>query len=180
MKQFVKSLSKSGKCFKYLCQSLPHISEAKLKEAVFVGPDIRKLMLDKNFVAIMTYGEKEAWTAFRDVISKFLRNTKDAEHKNIVQNMLQKFEKFGCLMNLKLHFLKSHLDFFPANLGAVSDELGERFHQDNRVMERRYQGRCNVSMIGDYCWSLHRENPVSPHKRKSNIRSFTEKRKRKY
>ena len=122
MKQFVKSLPKSGKCFKYLCQSFPHLSEAKLKEGVFVGPDIRKLMLDKNFVATMTYDEKEAWTAFRDVISKFLGNTKDADYKNIVQNMLQKFEKLGCLMSLKLHFLKSHLDFFPTNLGAVSDK----------------------------------------------------------
>ena len=157
MKQFVKSLSKSGKCFKYLCQSLPHISEAKLKEAVFVGPDIRKLMLDKNFVATMTYDEKEAWTAFRDVIYKFFGNTKDADYKNIVQNMLQMFEKLGCLMCLKLQFLKSHLDFFPVNLGAVSDEHGERFHQDIRVMERRYQGCWNVSMIGDYCWSLLRE-----------------------
>ena len=137
-------------------------------------------MFDNKFVDTMNNDEKEAWTAFRDVVFKFLGNTKDADYKNIVQNMLQKFEKLGCLMSLKLHFLKSHLDFFPPNLGAVSDEQGERFHQDIRVMERRYQGSWNVSMIGDYCWSLHREMPVSSHKRKSNIRSFTEKRKRKY
>ncbi|GBP90238.1 hypothetical protein EVAR_100685_1 [Eumeta japonica] len=30
-------------------------------------------------------------------------------------------------MSLKIHFLHSHLDFFPQNLGAVSDEHGERF-----------------------------------------------------
>jgi hypothetical protein len=28
-------------------------------------------------------------------------------------------------MSLKVHFLDSHLDFFPENLGAVSDEHGE-------------------------------------------------------
>ena len=33
----------------------------------------------------------------------------------------------------------SHLDFFPPNLGAVSDEQGERFHQDIAIMEKRYQ-----------------------------------------
>jgi len=33
-------------------------------------------------------------------------------------------------MSLKIHFLHSHLDFFPSNLGDFSDEHGERFHQD--------------------------------------------------
>ena len=42
-------------------------------------------------------------------------------------------------MNLKLHFLHSHLDFFPSNLVDFSEEEGERFHQDVKEMERRYQ-----------------------------------------
>jgi len=29
-------------------------------------------------------------------------------------------------MSLKIHFLHSHLDFFPENLGAMSDKHGER------------------------------------------------------
>jgi hypothetical protein len=33
-------------------------------------------------------------------------------------------------MSLKVHFLNAHLDYFPENLGAVSEEQGERFHQD--------------------------------------------------
>ncbi|UYV74137.1 hypothetical protein LAZ67_11002222 [Cordylochernes scorpioides] len=45
----------------------------------------------------------------------------------------------GCNMSLKIHFLHSHLDFFPDNLGSVSDEHGERFHQDKSSMEKRYQ-----------------------------------------
>jgi hypothetical protein len=40
--------------------------------------------------------------------------------------------------------------FFRENLGAVSEEQGERFHQDIKEMERRYQGRWNVNMMGDY------------------------------
>ncbi|UYV72415.1 hypothetical protein LAZ67_9003037 [Cordylochernes scorpioides] len=43
-------------------------------------------------------------------------------------------------MSLKIHFLHSHLDFFLDNLGAVSDEHGERFHQAISSMEKRYQG----------------------------------------
>jgi hypothetical protein len=33
------------------------------------------------------------------------------------------------------------LDYFPANLGAVSEEQGERFHQDMKEMERRLSGK---------------------------------------
>jgi hypothetical protein len=62
----------------------------------------------------------------------------------------------------------------------VSEEQGERFHQDIKEMERTYQGRWNVNMMGDYCWTLHREIPETSHKRKSNIHSFAGKRKRQY
>jgi hypothetical protein len=54
-------------------------------------------------------------------------------------------------MSLKIHFLDSHLDFFPHNLGKVSDEHGERFHQDIAVMESRYQGHEGPNMLADYC-----------------------------
>ena len=43
-----------------------------------------------------------------------------------------------CQMSLKMYFLHSHLNFFPPNLGAVSDEHGERFHQDITTMESNY------------------------------------------
>lgn len=43
-------------------------------------------------------------------------------------------------MSYKLHFLHAHLNDFSENLGAVSEEQGERFHQDIKEMDRRYQG----------------------------------------
>lgn len=61
-------------------------------------------------------------------------------------------------MSLKMHFLFSRLDFFPPNLGAESDEQGERFHQDIASIERRYQGFWDENMMGDYCWMLIRED----------------------
>jgi hypothetical protein len=36
--------------------------------------------------------------------------------------------------------LHSRLDFFPENLGEVSDEQVERFYQNMKSMEHRYQG----------------------------------------
>lgn len=85
----------------------------------------------------------------------------------IVGNMLEKFRFLGCSMSVKIHFLHSHLDFFPENLGAVSEEQGERFHQDVRDMERKYQGRWDKNMLADYCWMLARDKPEAKHKRKS-------------
>ena len=50
-------------------------------------------------------------------------------------------------MSIKFHFLFSHLDTFPDNMGDVSDEQGERFHQDIKEMEERYQGRWDADMM---------------------------------
>jgi hypothetical protein len=54
MKQFVKSLPKTGNCFKYICKKFSHLSEATLKEGFFVGPDIKKLIFDEDFLLTMT------------------------------------------------------------------------------------------------------------------------------
>ena len=69
-------------------------------------------------------------------------------------------------MSIKLHFLNSHLDQFPDNLGAVSDELGERFHQDLKIMEERYRGHWDKSMMADYCWSIKQNCPDEVYKRR--------------
>jgi hypothetical protein len=45
-------------------------------------------------------------------------------------------------MSLQMYFSFSHLAFFPLHCGGVSDEHGERFHQDVSVMEQRYKGKC--------------------------------------
>lgn len=65
--------------------------------------------------------------------------------------MLALYQKLGCNISLKIHFLHSHLDFFPENCGAVSDEHGERFHQDISKMEKRYAGKWSPAMMADFC-----------------------------
>nr|CAH7727961.1 unnamed protein product [Callosobruchus chinensis] len=72
----------------------------------------------------------------------------------------------GCNIYLKVHFLHSHLDFFPENLGAVSDEHGERFHQDIAKMEKRFPGKWSASMLTEYCWFLGRDRCTSGDKGK--------------
>lgn len=79
--------------------------------------------------------------------------------------MLGAYKAQGCKMSLKVHFLHSHIDYFPKNLGAYSEEQGERIHQDVRDIERRYRGRWDVTMLADYCWLLKRETEDENRKR---------------
>ncbi|GBN27850.1 hypothetical protein AVEN_222640-1 [Araneus ventricosus] len=90
--------------------------------------------------------------------------------------MLTAYETQGCKMSLKVHFLHSQIGYFPENLGAYSEEQGERFHQNARDIERRYQGRWDVSMLTDYCWMLRQETENGKLKRVR--RSVEEKKKR--
>lgn len=169
MKNFVKSLDKTGKGFLYLRKAFPKISDAKLNEGVFVGPQIRKISKDSNFDAVLNKTELKAWKSFKDVSSGFLGNTKSKNFRKLVSNMLKNFAAQGCLMSLKLHLLDSHLNFFPKNLGDMSDEQGERFHQDILCMEKRYQGRWDAMMMADYCWFLQRDKRNCSYKRKSTF-----------
>lgn len=178
IKQYVKALDKNGKCFQYLQSKFPNLSDAKIKEGIFTGPDIRTLIKDDDFIKNMNSVEKNAWFSFKAVIENFLGTKRDPNYKTIVFTMLSNFEKLGCLMSSKLHYLFSHLDRFPENNAAKSEEMGERFHQDIKQKERHYQGRWDERMMADYCWSLKRHDSFAEHRRRSHNRSFETKRKR--
>lgn len=166
MKNFVKAMNKEGSAFQYLKTKFPRLSDAKIKEGIFIGPQIRELMKDSHFDSVLRGKEKVAWESFKNVVKNFLGNQKSMDYKELVQLLINAYEGMGCNMSLKIHFLHSHLDFFPENLGDVSDEHGERFHQDIAIMEKRYQGKWSPRMLGDYCWTLIRDLPETVHKRK--------------
>ena len=171
MKNFVKAMDKDGEGFKYLQQKFSSLSEAKLKAGVFTGPQIRELLKDENFNRNLSQLELQAWQGLKTVIQQFLGNNRSSNYKELVANMLYAFQNLGCRMSVKMHFLHSHLNYFPENCGKFSEEQGERFHQEIAVMEERYQGQWNVSMIADYCWCLKQEDPAQ-HARKSRRRAF--------
>ena len=74
-------------------------------------------------------------------------------------DFVQSYKTMGCNMSLKINFVDSHLDLLPENLGSVSDEHGERFHQDISTMEKRYEGKWIPSMLADYCRTLRTDDP---------------------
>ena len=97
-------------------------------------------MQDQTFTARITVAERASWCSYVLVTREFLGNTKASKYRNLVNVMLQNFQALGARMSIKLHYLFSQLDYFPEDLGDVSVEQGEKFQQDIRTMEERYQG----------------------------------------
>ncbi|XP_076803204.1 uncharacterized protein LOC143447145 [Clavelina lepadiformis] len=172
MKQFVKALDKDGACFDCLCKVFPGLSIEKLKAGIFDGPQMRKLIQDQVFLSHMTEVETAAWHSFVAVVKGFLGNTKASNYVDLVEVKLTNFQALGSRMSIKVHYLFSHLDCFPENLGNMSEEQGERFHQDIKLMEERYQGRWDTHMMADYCWCLMRSCLQQHYRRKSYKRTF--------
>ena len=141
MKQFAKALDKDGQRFNYICKMFPGLSSEKLKQGAFDGSDIRKLIKDENFVCSMNALELNAWNSFVVVVKNFLGHHKAHNYKELVDKMLTSYREVGAKMSIKVHFLFSHLDRFPENCVDVSDEQGERFRQNIKLMDERYQGR---------------------------------------
>jgi len=168
MKNFVKAMDKTRPALQYIRDKFPRISEAKAKEGVFVGP--QTLLEDSAFDRILKGKEKAAWRNFKLVANNFFGNNKADNYKELVDNLLHAYHNLGCNISLNIHFLHSHLDFFPANCGGVSDEHGERFHQDIAQMEKRYQGKWNPAMLADYCWSVTGDVPHTEYKRQGKKR----------
>ena len=95
--------------------------------------------------------------------------------------MVENYKELGCLMKLKLHYLDSHIDYFTTNLEDFFEEQGERFHQDIKALEIRYQSRWNGNMMAHYCWSLKKnDRKEKKRKRKTLVRSFQDKRAKQY
>ena len=164
----MKALDKYGECFKYICRSFPRQTIEKLKAGIFDGPDIRKLMQDENFIFSMNLYEADAWWGFVGVVQNFLGNRTAANFEEVVQNMLDAYQRLGANMSIKVStsFLLT---------GNVGDEQGERFHQDIKEMETRYQRRWDARMMADYCWSIKRDNPKANHSRQLRKRKFLPK-----
>jgi len=106
------------------------------------------------------------------MIQKFLRNVKDEYYKDVVQNCLNSYRNLGYNMSIKVHFLFSHIENFPENLGDVSDEQGEGFHQDIKIMEERYQGRLSKTIMADFCWCLQRKQEEGQQKKNVTLRNL--------
>lgn len=113
-KNFVKALQKDGPAFQYLKSIFPNLSDAKIKEGVFVGPQIKKLLNDATFSTVLTPDEENAWKAFQRIVANFLGNNKSSDYEEIVSDLLSKYQKIGIyffLFYCQTYFLDKYLVF---------------------------------------------------------------------
>ena len=106
-----------------------------MKKGIFASPQIREDWKADNLDKSLDILELKPWHAFKWICDNFLSNHKSPPYREEVQNLRAAYKGMQCRMSLKVHFLYSQLDFFPENIGAVSDEQGERFHPDIQEIE---------------------------------------------
>ena len=115
----------------------------------------------------MSEAELSVWQSLKSVITKFLGKYRSAKYEKEIGGLLKNFRQHGTQMSVKLHFLRSHSDYFPESYGDLSEEQGEHCHRDIRILEERYQGRWDVNFLADYCWYLKQDAVAAQHRRKS-------------
>ncbi|GBO25677.1 hypothetical protein AVEN_51894-1 [Araneus ventricosus] len=76
IKNFVKALDKEGGVFKHLRELFPQLIEAKLKERIFVGPQIRKLICVSFSEIKFNQKELATWKSIVKVVKGFLGTKK--------------------------------------------------------------------------------------------------------
>ena len=74
MKHFVKAMNQEEASFTYLWEKFPRLSEAKLKEGIFIGPQIWDIIKDEYFDQVLQGDKKAALDSFKFVVKEFLGN----------------------------------------------------------------------------------------------------------
>lgn len=95
VKNFIKRLDKEGQAFAYLKTIFPNLTLGKIKEGMFDGPQIRKLLRNETFETLLSSDENLAWNSFRLTVSDFLGNNRNPEYVKIIGDLLTNYEKIG-------------------------------------------------------------------------------------
>ncbi|GBN01080.1 hypothetical protein AVEN_94202-1 [Araneus ventricosus] len=170
MEIFVKALDREGVAFLHLRNKFKYLSDAKVKEGTFIGPQIKAVFRDEEFEKKNCQKQKKKPGRHSNQCGHISLEIRKLKTMKIL--LVKCFRVIGCNMSLKLHVFDSHLNFFPQNLGAIRDEHGVRFHQDISMIEKRFSGRWNRSMLAEYCWSVIRDTQSDAYKRKRPKKSF--------
>ena len=124
MKNFLKVPYRNGPEFSMLCEKFPRRSTETIKAGVFIGPQMRHFFTDFQFDLALSDDLMVAWNALRHVATGFIRHVKAVNFRKHVEDLITSYEKLGCNVSLKMHFLHSLLVSFPVDCGAVGDEHG--------------------------------------------------------
>jgi hypothetical protein len=67
MKNFVKAMNKDDKGFEYFRENFPKLSDGKVKEGIFIGPQVHEIINDDLLGHLLTQTEISAWLIFKAV-----------------------------------------------------------------------------------------------------------------
>jgi hypothetical protein len=147
-----------------MSNKFPNISTAELEEGIFMGTQIRE------FLESLIYLERSGWESLKWVCSDFLGRMKSPDFSDGIQTLTNMYKEMGfSLVNLGA-FLRSLFDFFPENLGEVSDKQGEHFHQDFNSTEHNCPGFWKDSVLADIVPGCNRHS--APQKEDIRILTF--------
>jgi len=79
---------------------------------------------------------KNAWRSFTAVFEDFLGCYEAPNYYDLSKQLLKSYEKLGCNMSVKVHFIHSHVNYFPENVEAMIEEQGESFHHHIKTIEK--------------------------------------------
>ncbi|GBM47849.1 hypothetical protein AVEN_91836-1 [Araneus ventricosus] len=89
MEIFVKALDREGVTFLHLRNKFKHLSDAKVKEGMFISPQIKAVFRDEEFEKKLSEAEKAAWLAFKSMCTHFLGNKKAETYEDLVGDMVK-------------------------------------------------------------------------------------------
>jgi hypothetical protein len=116
MKNFAKTVYQEEAAFTYLREKFPRLSEAKLKEGIFIGLQIRDLIKEEYFDKLLQDNKKAGWDSFKFVEKRVLRNRRAQNYEEACK------QPFAELPEIRLqHVTKNTLPllafgFFPREM----------------------------------------------------------------
>lgn len=107
IKNFVETLNREAPASQYLIKLSPKLLYPKIKEGIFVGSDIRKLMAGAKFTKCLTPNEAAAWASFKSAVHNFLGKHKSPDYKRVIDFFFRKITT-----RLELECLSRHISAF--------------------------------------------------------------------
>ena len=114
---FVKAMSEEGEGFIYVREIFPHISEAKIEEGIFVGPEVKRLSQYTDFRNQLNSVGGRAWQAFENVCSNFWE-MKDQKIRRNCGGATFLILCLGMQHVIESPFPAVSLGFFPVKCGS--------------------------------------------------------------
>ena len=109
----MKGTDKTGSGFQYVRSKSPNASDAKIKEGLFIGPQIRELMQDKQFDEDLNETERNAWLFFKRICKDFIGNHKAANCQDVCAGPVNFVQSYGMQYESENPLFGVALDFFP-------------------------------------------------------------------